>query len=195
MFVYQTDLTLNVKFRYNNYLTSPARTLMEVSSTRQESLHQQFRQAAYLFGKRKSEDNEGPSVRAPPTWSENPTSIPRFLPQRKPYTILHSNHPIMLASHTFCLSCSNEQRVLMLHEEEKRQVRSEWTRSSSFARGNVYLVTNAVLGFFQLFDEICVIMERALPHKKLEEPFLGEVMRSCTYFIIIFINIECLCYR
>lgn len=47
-------------------------------------------------------------------WSENPTSFPHFLPQE-------------LVSTMFCLSCSKEHCVLLFHEQEKRQIRSDWT--------------------------------------------------------------------
>lgn len=47
-----------------------------------------------------------------------------------------SKHPNTLASTIFCLSCSNEQGILLFHKQENRQIRSGWTGPSSFVRGN-----------------------------------------------------------
>jgi hypothetical protein len=46
-------------------------------------------------------------------------------------------------NHYFCLSYSNEQRVLMLHEEEKRHAWSGWMGSSFFAPGICRLIREA----------------------------------------------------
>jgi hypothetical protein len=92
-----------------------------------------------LFVKWKPYDSEGSFVRSTHALFENPMPIPCSLFQKQGHTrpFFSTNHPIILASTTFCLSCYNEQRVLLLHKEEKRHVWSGWTGSSFFTPGDI----------------------------------------------------------